>query len=413
MGDTLSVFGLARLASTLSVLDYVSLGSSLSVRQFAYLGSTLSVEDSSTFNNVEIRGTLNVVSGATLNLQAGSTFVLDSSSPGAVTIDTDACSVIHASGCNSSSDRRLKTLIQPVEGYLSWASRSGRHHVSRSKRNLSAVSSRDRDSVEHLIDRLRPVKFEWKQPHEGIKRSNRVHFGLIAQDVATLLPEVVSKEPRTGTLRIRYMDFISILLESAKQLHRRFRVLERRVASLDFPNLDPYSNITTTARLHSGPPVNSLSSLSVPLEALYSLFTSEPLSSIASNSTRLSRSHPSVHSLGHRLKRAALDLKNVLQQESAAERMDAHESDHEVDSLRRKIEDMGASTARRINDMARRHEEAIKLHQEEIRLLKEQNRRQDEEIRLLKQQLQRPLAGHASSTRAPRDEDYTLIEAPR
>jgi len=99
--------------------------------------------------------------------------------------------------------------------------------------------------------------------------------------------------------------------------------------------------------------------------------------------------------------------------QSAAERMDAHESDHEVDSLRRKIEDMGASTARRINDMARRHEEAIKLHQEEIRLLKEQNRRQDEEIRLLKQQLQRPLAGHASSTRAPRDEDYTLIEAPR
>ncbi|CEM24041.1 unnamed protein product [Vitrella brassicaformis CCMP3155] len=100
------------------------------------------------------------------------------------------------------------------------------------------------------------------QTQEGIKGSNRVHFGLIAQDVATLLPEVVSKEPRTGTLRIRYMDLISILLESAKRLNRRLRVMERQVSSLHSPVTAQYANTTTTPRPPDGPIDTALSVVS-------------------------------------------------------------------------------------------------------------------------------------------------------
>jgi hypothetical protein len=88
---------------------------------------------------------------------------------------------------NSTSDRNLKTNIQPVQDPM------------------------------NIIDQLSGVSFDWK---DGGKSS----FGLIAQELQDVLPNLVSTS-QSGHLVVNYIPIIAILIEAIKQQNQTIQQL--------------------------------------------------------------------------------------------------------------------------------------------------------------------------------------------
>jgi hypothetical protein len=65
---------------------------------------------------------------------------------------------------------------------------------------------------------LQPKRFEWRA-------SGKSDLGFIAQEVQSVWPELVSRDPN-GTLNLEYSKFIPLLLESIRELKARVEVLE-------------------------------------------------------------------------------------------------------------------------------------------------------------------------------------------
>ena len=65
---------------------------------------------------------------------------------------------------------------------------------------------------------LQPKRFEWRA-------SGKSDLGFIAQEVQSVCPELVSRDPN-GTLNLEYSKFIPLLLESIRELKARVEVLE-------------------------------------------------------------------------------------------------------------------------------------------------------------------------------------------
>jgi hypothetical protein len=68
---------------------------------------------------------------------------------------------------------------------------------------------------------LQPKRFEWKA-------NGKSDFGFIAQEVQSVWPELVSRDPR-GSLNLEYSKFVPLLLESIRELKARVEVLEKKV----------------------------------------------------------------------------------------------------------------------------------------------------------------------------------------
>ena len=98
----------------------------------------------------------------------------------------------------SSSDRRLKTGIKPVE------------------------------EASQTIAKLRAVKFTWK---DSTAKDGRAHYGLIAQEVDRVVPEIVHSDI-DGYKSIAYVELIPILIASSKEQQRRIDALSRQVKTL-------------------------------------------------------------------------------------------------------------------------------------------------------------------------------------
>ena len=69
--------------------------------------------------------------------------------------------------------------------------------------------------------RLEPKRFEWKS-------NGQSDLGFIAQEVESVWPELVSRDPH-GSLNLEYSKFIPLLLESIRELKARVEVLENRL----------------------------------------------------------------------------------------------------------------------------------------------------------------------------------------
>jgi hypothetical protein len=67
---------------------------------------------------------------------------------------------------------------------------------------------------------LQPKRFEWKA-------SGKSDFGFIAQEVQSVWPELVNRDPY-GSLNLEYSKFIPLLLESIRELKARVEVLEKK-----------------------------------------------------------------------------------------------------------------------------------------------------------------------------------------
>jgi hypothetical protein len=80
------------------------------------------------------------------------------------------------------------------------------------------------DALE-IVTKLQGKTYEWKRDHsinEGTEDRPRKVIGLIAQEVAAVLPEVVHMDETTGLLSVSYTDLIPILIEAFKQFLREY-----------------------------------------------------------------------------------------------------------------------------------------------------------------------------------------------
>ena len=88
------------------------------------------------------------------------------------------------------------------------------------KENIVPISL---ESSEKLYQ-LEPCQFNYKND-----KSNKTHFGLIAQDVQPLFPSLVHSYK--NTLFVNYPEFIPILIQEIKELKLKVDELEKKLAN--------------------------------------------------------------------------------------------------------------------------------------------------------------------------------------
>ena len=78
------------------------------------------------------------------------------------------------------------------------------------------------------INALRGVTYKWNA-ESGRKDTDSLHYGVIAQEVESVAPELVSRiEDEDGSIIIgvKYARMVSILIEAVKELSARVATLE-------------------------------------------------------------------------------------------------------------------------------------------------------------------------------------------
>ena len=164
--------GIQVLANGIHVTGIVTVGSATSITDGA-ISATRFHGDGSNLTGID--ATTLTDSGGNIKVQAN---------PGGVVIT----GVATATDFDSTSDERLKTNIQVVDGALD------------------------------KVNRLRGVSFEWKE-------SGEPSYGVIAQELESVLPEPVhGDDPK----RVNYNGIIGVLIESIKELSARVDELENK-----------------------------------------------------------------------------------------------------------------------------------------------------------------------------------------
>jgi len=90
---------------------------------------------------------------------------------------------------------------------------------ARYKRDIAAMGARSEGVLQ-----LRPVTFAYRDDKQAV-----THFGLVAEEVAAVYPELVTRT-LTGEVRtVRYQELIPMLVN---ELQRQHRVVERQEREL-------------------------------------------------------------------------------------------------------------------------------------------------------------------------------------
>ena len=157
---------------------------------------------SATGNNIYLNtnSDLNLIPSGDLVISPNWTEQMRVTSGGFVGIGTstpgyplDVNGSVRATSFISTSDRRLKTDIQPIEGL-------------------------------DLILKMRGVRYKWKS-------TGQPDFGVIAQEVEEVLPEAVSTDAN-GFKAVKYPNLVAPLIESTKELYGMCQASEEQLQSL-------------------------------------------------------------------------------------------------------------------------------------------------------------------------------------
>jgi hypothetical protein len=95
---------------------------------------------------------------------------------------------------DSLSDRTLKENIQPIADSIS------------------------------ILNEINPVSFNWK---DNGKRS----YGVIAQEIEEILPDIVDTNPETGIKSVSYLQLISFLVAAVKQQQVEINIIKQELGN--------------------------------------------------------------------------------------------------------------------------------------------------------------------------------------
>jgi hypothetical protein len=142
---------------------------------------------------------------------------------------------IGASGANIDNScyiGRIYFNVQPIVGTdpdsvtITSAGRLGRGNVS-SRRYKHDIQSMDKSS--EALYALKPVSFRYNKEYDV---TQTLAFGLIAEDVAQVYPDLVGRNPEGEPESVRYEQINAMLLNEFLKEHRKVEKLEATVADL-------------------------------------------------------------------------------------------------------------------------------------------------------------------------------------
>jgi hypothetical protein len=79
--------------------------------------------------------------------------------------------------------------------------------------------------------RLRPVTFRYIRPYAD--GSKPIDYGLIAEEVAEVYPDLVVRDPAGEIETVQYHKLTPMLLNEVQRLHRQIEALTARLAVLE------------------------------------------------------------------------------------------------------------------------------------------------------------------------------------
>jgi hypothetical protein len=110
----------------------------------------------------------------------------------------------------------------------------GKLTANQIRNNSDVRLKKDIIPIENALERLLLIRGkEYK-----LKSTDETQYGFIAQDVQPVIPSIVNLE--NGYLNISYIELIPFLVESIKQLHTNYTLLNERIEKIDntLSNLD-------------------------------------------------------------------------------------------------------------------------------------------------------------------------------
>ncbi len=138
-------------------------------------------------------------------------------------------------------------VVPGYDGPYTLGSPQRRWHTVYSVNGVQTTSDwRSKDNVSALpyglgeIAALRPVVYRWKErPGEGL------HYGLIAQEVREVLPDLVSGDEEEGSLSMDYSELVPVLVKAVQEQQaeidtqaEQLAALEARLAALEHGRAD-------------------------------------------------------------------------------------------------------------------------------------------------------------------------------
>jgi hypothetical protein len=100
-------------------------------------------------------------------------------------------------GVIQTSDARMKTAIEPLQYGLK------------------------------EVMQMNPVKYQWKDDSTGLFK-----IGLIAQEVRSIIPEVVSGDEKKENLGMNYSELVPVLINAIKDQQKQINGIQTRINSL-------------------------------------------------------------------------------------------------------------------------------------------------------------------------------------
>jgi len=94
---------------------------------------------------------------------------------------------------------------------------------ARLKTNISPI-----DDALDLVCALEGKTYTW---HSALRRGEAPHFGLLAQEVQEVVPELVS-QALNGVLSVNYLGFVPLLIDSVRTLRARMDAQDEERALL-------------------------------------------------------------------------------------------------------------------------------------------------------------------------------------
>lgn len=228
VGGDLSVYGNSTLKGENHVCEgniYIA-GISTVRDGLSVVGGATSVEDATVNRTLMVRqqttlnGFLTANNGISVSkyfsIQPGSQCdILSSTVMIRSNVTIEGSAVINALTVQSLSSTRTNQVYVGANGALIL-----NNSDKRLKRDVAPLPYSIQD-----VMRLRPVSYYWNAEHEGALGRQR-EIGLIAQEVATVIPEAVCLQ-QSGFLALDYSKMVPVLIQALQHMERRLTQLER------------------------------------------------------------------------------------------------------------------------------------------------------------------------------------------
>jgi hypothetical protein len=79
------------------------------------------------------------------------------------------------------------------------------------------------DSIS-ILNEINPVSFNWKD-------NGKKSYGVIAQEIEEILPDIVDTNPDTGIKSVSYLQLISFLIDAVKQQQVEINMIKQELGS--------------------------------------------------------------------------------------------------------------------------------------------------------------------------------------